>query len=70
MMAKSVLNFMKTSELKRKLRKAGCFRLQQGSRHEIWVNPKTGSRTTIPRHDAQEVKTKTACTILKELLGK
>ncbi len=66
---KSVLNIMKVSELKRKLRKAGCLKLREGTRHEIWTNPKTGSRTTVPRHDAQEVNKKTACTILKELLG-
>ncbi|MBR6975037.1 MAG: type II toxin-antitoxin system HicA family toxin [Bacteroidaceae bacterium] len=61
---------MKNSELKRKLWKAGCYPLRQGARHEIWINPKTGATTTVPRHDAQEVKTKTACSIFKELLGK
>ena len=60
---------MKVSELKRKLKKAGCFLLREGTRHEIWINPKTGVTTEVPRHNAREVKTATARSILKELLG-
>ena len=49
--------------------KAGCYQLRQGGRHEIWVNPKTGAKTAVPRHDAHEVNKKTAHSILKVLIG-
>lgn len=57
---------MKTSELKRKLRKAKCRKASEGTRHEIWYSPITGSRFTVPRHDSQEMNTKTAEKILKQ----
>lgn len=60
---------MKYSELKRRLRKAGCFLLQQGGRHEVWCNQANGHTTLIGRHDTEEVKTKTLQTIMKELFG-
>lgn len=58
---------MKFSELKRSLRKAGCFLLREGGRHEIWYNPKTKGKTQISRHDTEEVKKKTLLAIKKEL---
>ena len=60
---------MKTSELKRLLRKEGCQFLRHGSRHDVWFNPKTGVSTTVPRHDSQEVRPGTCNKILKKLLG-
>jgi len=60
---------MKYSELKRRLKKAGCFLLREGARHEIWINPANGKHTQIGRHDAEEVKQKTLRTIYKELFG-
>lgn len=59
---------MKGSELKRKLRKAGCFFVEHGTNHDWWESP-SGVRTQVPRHDAQEVDNKTCRRILKALLG-
>lgn len=57
---------MKTSEMKRMLRKAGCRKTREGANHELWYSPITGKQFAVPRHDAQELKTKTAESILKE----
>lgn len=57
---------MKTSEMKRRLRKAKCFKESEGANHEIWFSPITGKRFTVPRHDAHELPTKTAESILKQ----
>ena len=46
---------MTFGELKRLLKKTGCYLHHQGSRHEIWVNPKTGRRFPVGRHDSKEV---------------
>ncbi len=59
---------MKVSEMKRLLRKAGCRIEREGANHEIWYSPKTDQRFTVPRHNAQELKTKTAESI-KEQAG-
>jgi predicted RNA binding protein YcfA (HicA-like mRNA interferase family) len=58
---------MKASELTRLAKKQGCQLLRHGSRHDIWINPKTGGTTEIPRHKAAEVPTGTANRILKDL---
>ena len=57
---------MRTSELKRLLRKAGCYKAREGTNHELWYSSKTGKTFTVPRHDGQEVKTKTAESIMKQ----
>lgn len=57
---------MKTSELKRKLRKAGCYLSEEGTRHEEWHSPITGKYFQVPRHDSQEVRTGTCNKILKD----
>ncbi len=41
---------MKRSELLRQLKKEGCIFLRSGSRHDIYINPKTGQKQPIPRH--------------------
>ena len=41
---------MKRSELLEQLKKEGCVLLRNGSRHEIYINPKTGQKQPIPRH--------------------
>ena len=41
---------MKSSELLRQLKKAGCILHRHGSRHDIYINPKTGQKQPIPRH--------------------
>ena len=60
---------MKTSELKRLLKRSGCYCLRNGGRHDIWINPQTGGTAPIPRHDAQEVRPGTLQNIKASLLG-
>jgi predicted RNA binding protein YcfA (HicA-like mRNA interferase family) len=47
---------MTFGELKRLLKKAGCYYHHQGSRHEIWESPKTGKQFPVGRHDSKEVR--------------
>jgi mRNA interferase HicA len=56
---------MKTADLERKLRIAGCYLKRQGGSHSLWINPKTGVIETIPRH--KEIKEPLAKKILKSL---
>ena len=58
---------MKTSEITRLAKKNGCQVLRHGSRHDVWINPKTGGTTSIPRHKADEIPAGTANQILKDL---
>ncbi len=60
---------MKTNELKRLLRRGGCHLLRKGAEHDIWINPKTGRKAAVPRHEAREVRTGTLKNILDTLLG-
>lgn len=57
---------MKTSEMKKLLRKAGCRKEWEGTNHEMWYSPITGKYFTVPRHNSQELKTGTAESIKKE----
>ena len=41
---------MKRSAFIRQLKKDGCVLLRSGSRHDIYVNPKTGLKQPVPRH--------------------
>jgi predicted RNA binding protein YcfA (HicA-like mRNA interferase family) len=45
---------MKRRELERHLQAHGCQFLREGSAHSIWINPQTGHKEAIPRH--QEIK--------------
>ncbi len=47
---------MTYGELKRELKKHGCYFHHQGSRHEIWENPITGKQFPLGKHDAKEVR--------------
>jgi mRNA interferase HicA len=55
---------MKASELKRKLERLGCL-VEEGTGH--WIIQYQGRRSTIPRHPARAIKTRTYHGILKEL---
>ncbi len=58
---------MKYSELKKLLKKNGCFLHHNGKRHEIWINPKTGKQFPIGRHNSgQEVAKGTLDSILRD----
>jgi hypothetical protein len=50
---------MKYSEIHRKLRKAGCVVVKNGSRHPIWRSPITGRLFETSYHESEEAKTGT-----------
>ena len=56
---------MTYGELKKELKKNGCYIHHHGSRHEIWENPKTGEQFPVGRHDAKEVPKGTLGSIKK-----
>ena len=58
---------MKASELTKLAKKHGCKIDSHGSRHDIWINPKTGGKAPIPRHKRKDVPTGTADRIMKDL---
>ena len=53
-------------ELKRRLQRLGVILHRQGKRHEIWLLPTNGRRTSIPRH-ADEVPSGLLRSILRDL---
>ena len=57
---------MKTSEMKRRLREAGCCLKREGTNHEIWFSPITGKKFQVPRHGSQELPPGTAHSIMKQ----
>ncbi|MDE7122182.1 MAG: type II toxin-antitoxin system HicA family toxin [Oscillospiraceae bacterium] len=57
---------MRTSELKRMLKKAGCRKVEEGKKHEKWYSPITGKYFRVDRHDGQQVDTGTLHSILKD----
>ncbi len=55
-------------ELTRKLRALGCeFDRQSRGSHEIWRNPATGRRTTIPNWGGKDLRFGTFRAILRDL---
>lgn len=59
---------MKTSELLKVLKDAGCVLDRHGGRHDKWTNPVTGKSEWVPRH-AAEVPKGLSLKILKKLVG-
>lgn len=57
---------MKYSEIKRKLKKAGCFLKKEGKRHELWHSPITGNTFPVSRHNKEEARTGTRKAIEKQ----
>ena len=47
---------MKRKDLIRELSKAGCVLLRHGSRHDIYMNPRTGQKQPVPRHSEVDAK--------------
>jgi len=41
---------MKRRELIKRLTDAGCFFVRPGSRHDLYMNPRTGKKQPVPRH--------------------
>ena len=57
---------MKRNTLIRKLVDEGCYLKRHGKKHDIYVNPKNGRKTPIPRHS--ELK-ESLCELIKRQLG-
>ena len=57
---------MKYSELKNLLKKNGCYKQSEGSRHENWYSPKTKIIFQVGRHNTEDVKKGTLSRILKD----
>ena len=57
---------MKTSELVKKLKKAGCYLMDHGANHDKWYSPITNNTFYVPRHQNKEIKTGTAEAIMKD----
>lgn len=56
---------MTANELKKKLKRAGCYKIREGRNHEIWINPETKETFPVSRHGKEEIKTGTANNILR-----
>ncbi len=56
---------MKTNELLKTLKKAGCTLIRHGSNHDIWYSTVTEKQFAVPRHK-KEIKTGTATAILRD----
>lgn len=57
---------MKYSELKKVLKKNGCYLIREGANHEQWFSPKTGKTFSIGRHGSKEVASGTLKNIMKD----
>jgi len=56
---------MKRRELIKRLLADGCVYVRPGSRHDLYLNPKTGKKQAVPRH--KEIDEHLARHILKIL---
>lgn len=57
---------MKYSELKRLLKKYGCYILREGARHETWFSPSTNKKFPVGRHGTEDVPKGTLSSIFKD----
>ena len=57
---------MKGSELKDRLKEAGCRKVSEDANHERWYSPITERNFWVPRHDSKEIKSGTLHKILKD----
>lgn len=46
---------MTYGELKRLLKKSGCYLVREGKRHEQWHSPTTNETFPVGRHNTEEV---------------
>jgi predicted RNA binding protein YcfA (HicA-like mRNA interferase family) len=46
---------MKTTELIRRLKAAGCWFLEEGTNHSWWWSPITNRKFQVPRHAAHDI---------------
>lgn len=57
---------MKCSELKKILKQNGCYKVSEGSNHEIWFSPVSEIKFPVGRHNNQDVRKGTCNAILKQ----
>lgn len=57
---------MKTSELTKKLKKAGCRLVEHGAEHDKWYSPITNKYFRVWRHPHKEMPTGTVNNIMKD----
>lgn len=57
---------MKYGELKKILKRNGCYQSGEYTNHEKWFSPITGKSFPVPRHNSQEAAPKTVNKILKD----
>ena len=57
---------MKYSELKMILKRNGCYKQSEGTRHESWYSTDTGKIFQIDRHDSRDAKKGILKKILKD----
>ena len=57
---------MKYSELKKLLKKHGCYMVCEGANHEEWYSPITKKPFQVGRYNNQDVKKGTCQAILKQ----
>ena len=48
------------------LKAAGCYKIREGSNHEIWFSPITGKIFQVGRHAKEEVRSGTCNRIMKD----
>lgn len=56
---------MRVNELKKLLKKSGCYIEREGASHEIWYSPITQNHFPVSRHGSEELKAKTLNSIKK-----
>jgi len=57
---------MKADELKRLLKKSGCYKSEDRKRHEWWYSPKTGKYFPVTRDSKHDVAIGTLNSILED----
>lgn len=57
---------MKFAELKRELKKIGCYKHHEGANHEMWYSPITGLQFPVSRHNNEEVRNGTLKSIKRD----
>ncbi|MGC4035839.1 MAG: type II toxin-antitoxin system HicA family toxin [Chitinophagaceae bacterium] len=62
-----IYSLMKSSELLKKVKRAGWLEVRQSGSHIIFQNPVTKETVSVPFHGTKEVPTGTAKAILKKV---
>jgi predicted RNA binding protein YcfA (HicA-like mRNA interferase family) len=56
---------MSYSEIERKLKKFGCYCVNENGKHPVWYSPITGNKFSLSHHKSEEAKTGTKQQISK-----